>query len=156
FSPGGKKMATGGEDAVVRLWDVETGKRQAAYGPTAGAVRLGQVRAVAFSPDGRSLAAAGGNLIVWDLATGKPTVFGTQTSFVRGVAWSADGREVVTAHGDGVLRRWSPAQPGNPVGTSTFNDGGKKVEALAVTHDGKRLLSMGGRNPQVYLQVWNL
>src|SRR5206468_3829378 len=50
ISPNGKTVLTGGSDRAAMLWSVETRQRL-------GALMLHQenVRAVAFSPDGRSL-----------------------------------------------------------------------------------------------------
>lgn len=50
FSPDGKRLATGGADRLVRLWEVSTGKAiRTLRGHTMA------VTAVAFSPDGRRL-----------------------------------------------------------------------------------------------------
>jgi WD40 repeat protein len=54
FSPNGKTLASSGDDATVRLWDVTTRQRFGA--PLIGHTR--QVWDVAFSPDGRTLASA--------------------------------------------------------------------------------------------------
>src|SRR5262249_36136067 len=61
--------------AEIRLWEVDTGRERP---PIEGLV--GGVQAVAFSPDGQLLAAAGGSheprlggwLRLWDAATGEP------------------------------------------------------------------------------------
>jgi WD40 repeat protein len=56
------------------------------------------IRALAFSPDGRRLAAAGGlvdrgsELVVWDLAGGKQTLVLDQAACLEAVAFSPDGR----------------------------------------------------------------
>jgi len=61
----GQRCASTGQDSTVRLWDTTTGKLIGSARPFASGVS----RSVCFSPDGRSLAAVGGNepgeLVVW-------------------------------------------------------------------------------------------
>jgi WD40 repeat protein len=90
FSPDGATLATGGD--TVRLWDVAAGRQRAvhdihrvdpqnlrrAMGPGALALvdEYQRVDAVAFSPDGATLASSGGpatrpRLMLWDIAAGR-------------------------------------------------------------------------------------
>lgn len=70
FSADGKWLLTGGDERAVRVWEVATGKQVLRFdGHLAG------VNAVAFLPDGRSAASAGGDgyAYLWDL---RPAVAG--------------------------------------------------------------------------------
>jgi WD40 repeat protein len=69
FSPDGRLALSGGRDAKVRVWNLETGR---ATHVLAGHGKA--VWAVAFTPDGRTGLSGGGDEVVklWDLATGKP------------------------------------------------------------------------------------
>lgn len=62
---------------------------------------------LAFSPDGRRLAAARYNGIsIWDLATGEPVNDLTWRGSHTAIAWSPDGRYIVTATQDRDLHCW--------------------------------------------------
>lgn len=103
LAPGGGTVAVGGTDGTVRLLDVATGRVTATLaGPR-------WVDAVAFSPDGTTLAVAdGGTVRLWDVASLRATA----TLFARGfgvylVAFGGGGTTLAVCEGDGFLRRWT-------------------------------------------------
>ena len=64
FSEDGKRIATGGFDTDIIIWEAETGKRLSTMSG-----RTNMAYSVAFSPDGNELASGGRTR--WDLRTGR-------------------------------------------------------------------------------------
>lgn len=73
FSPDGKYVLSGGPDAVVRLWNLETGREiKQFHGHKAGLMH-GGISSIEFSPDGKyaiTNAYNDGNVILWDIEKG--------------------------------------------------------------------------------------
>jgi sugar lactone lactonase YvrE len=114
FTPDGSRLVSGGEDGVVRFWDLG-GKRLAASLEALG----GKIESMALSPDGKRLVAvtedrddgdAPGEAAVWDLPGATPArrLEGHLTG-INAVAFSRDGVRVATGDRKGVLRVWEAA-----------------------------------------------
>ena len=106
FSPDGKLMATGGYDLVegvycARLWEVGTGKELRLFPAVRFPAGNGLKRALAFSPDGATLAGGGwgdARLRLWETATGKePKNFPKIGEDIVSVAFAPDGKTVAAA-----------------------------------------------------------
>jgi WD40 repeat protein len=105
FDREGARMATGGEDRFVRIWDARTG---------AELLRLeghtDKVYGVAFHPEGRLLASASNDTSIrlWDLERGREVAdLQGHRSYVHGLAFSPDGATLASASGDNTVRLWS-------------------------------------------------
>ncbi|MFD9250496.1 nSTAND1 domain-containing NTPase [Streptomyces bottropensis] len=98
-----------------------------------------EVRAVAFSPDRKTLATAGADRTVrlWDAATGKfrATLKG-HTDQVTSVAYSPDGHTLATGSADKTVRLWDP----NTHKTrATLKEHTDQVTSVAYSPDGHTL-----------------
>jgi WD40 repeat protein/DNA-binding SARP family transcriptional activator/type II secretory pathway predicted ATPase ExeA len=130
----------------VMLWDLAKRIRVGKL-----AVVGGWANAVAFSPDGRTLAAADadGTVVLFDIATharaGRPLrrphgpiSAPYQRRDISGIAFSPDGRLLATAGLDGSMVLWDLARRA-PIGLPLDPRGGSPVTAVAFSPDGRTL-----------------
>lgn len=151
YSPDRKLLALAGY-REIRLIDASSKQPTAVLTGHAGAIR-----ALAFSRDGRLLAAAGGlparsgEVLIWDVAQRKPLhIIRGHSDCIYGVAFSPDGRNIATASYDKLIKLWDVAT-GKEV--RTYKDHIDAVYAVAFTPDGKRLVS-GSADRSV--KIWSV
>jgi WD40 repeat protein len=96
FHSSGRWLAAPGLDGALRVWDLDAGRP--APWETEPTDRFG---AVAYSPDGRWLAAGGdGILRIWHAPSGQLATTREPESAVKSLAFSGDGRFLFTGNAD--------------------------------------------------------
>jgi len=147
FSPNGKVVATPTQGRIA-LWEVATGERRCRLAGSSGAVAC-----LVFSPDGRWLAAAGGEEVVrlWDVQTGElRRALTGHTDGIQALAFSPDGKRLASGSADQTVILWDVAT-GKPLRRLEGHRGA--VQALAFAADGKRLVSASEDTTAL---VWDL
>jgi predicted NACHT family NTPase len=109
LSPDGKKLAAGGCDRLVRVWDLSGGVAHAKLDQPPIENHADWVFGLAFSPDGKTLLTASRDKTakVWDLAARESALtFPDHQNSVYAVAITADGKTGISAGEDNKLRFW--------------------------------------------------
>lgn len=131
ISSDGKWLASADRTAI-HLWDAASGKE-------IHAIALSGVRGLAFAPDGKTLASAGGDRSVrlWDARSGKELWRNLwHEREVRTVLFVPDGKTLISSSEDNTIRFWDLTERKEIRRIRTDQ---RDVRALALSPDGKTL-----------------
>ena len=147
FSEDGRFVASGDDDGMVRIWEVESGEQR-------DVLQTGQgvVWGVDFSPDGALIASAGsdGSAKLWEVESGREVgALEGHAQAVWDVNFSPDGERIVTASADGTAKLWERA--GEEVSTLSGHVGA--IRTAEFNPDGNLVVTAGH---DATARIWNL
>jgi WD40 repeat protein len=147
YSPDSHCLAIGTSDGI-RLWDTRAGVEMARLEN-----RSGDLRRLAFSPDGSHLASAGRDwtILIWTLRDQRVELaLNGHRAGVNTIGYAADGKTLVSASDDGTVRLWN-AVTGQQVASLTGHAGA--VLSATLSPDGK-IVASGGADQKI--RLWSV
>jgi WD40 repeat protein len=127
FSPDGKLLASGGENNVIRLWNIETGKQLQRLEEEDGWRCLGA--SLVFSPDSKLLAVASDRYFgredgirLWDVKSGRAArLLQSDRQGIVNLAFSHDSKLLIAQSKERALESWNVASGEVIATTNTDN-----------------------------------
>jgi serine/threonine protein kinase/WD40 repeat protein len=173
IDPPGRLLAVADAEGDVTFWDADSGERLA---PTLAPAGLSRVRALAFSPDGKTLAIARDRrLLLWDVGrrTFRPGLpeEGLHANLLS-LAYSPDGTRLAAGLEDGTFCVWdlsedkllhSAASEAGPVTGLAFSPDNRTLVTLSTGATaqmwsmvtGQKLLDLWGHTGRVYAAAFS-
>jgi WD40 repeat protein len=148
IAPDGRRIATGGNDGGVILWEAGRGLERELPGECSDAMYC-----MCFSPDGALLAVGSryATVALWEVATGrKRASLQGHSRAVLCIAFSPNGTLLATGSADESIRLWDVA---TGEATSVLRGHGRPVCRVGIAPDG-RILASGCAGGQI--KLWDI
>ncbi|MGA7325024.1 MAG: hypothetical protein WBX25_11200 [Rhodomicrobium sp.] len=144
----GRQALSGGQDNVLRLWDIPTGLLLRTFD-----AELNAMKAVAFSPDDHKIATGGtgSQIRLWDIASGRAVMsLDGHSGEITSLAFSPSGQRVISASKDKSVKLWDT---GTGQLVRSFEGHSGEVLSVVFSSDGRFALS-GGKDKT--LRLWDV
>ena len=133
----GRRVVSESVDKMMKLWDTSTGQEVLVFS-------AGNVRDIAFSPDGRLIASSSvedRTVKVWNGSTGQEMLTLKKVGLILSVVFSPDSRRIIVGGLDGAVKVWDVSTGQEML---TLRGDTAPVFSLAFSADGRRMVSGGG------------
>ena len=168
-STDGEWIVSAADDKTIRVWDRHAGVTVRTIRGQIGLGNEGKTFAVALTPDGKTIAAAGyygpglgdqppyGDIRLFDRASGRLAgVLKGHEQAVYDLAFSPDGSLLAAGGGDGIVSLWRRSDASDETGW-LVQDGldadSWRIERVAFARDGARLIAATADNG---LRLWDI
>jgi WD40 repeat protein len=153
ISADGKRLAAGGCDRLVRVWDISEGIDKAKLDQTCEN-HADWVLGIALAPDGKHMLTCSRDKTakVWDLSTKESVLtFPGHQASVFGVAVKPDSKVGYSVGEDNQVRAWTASGDGKAVGAAA--GGAKGILKITLNPAGTMLVTCGGDNA---VRTWTI
>ena len=152
FAPDGTVLAAGGENNIIKIWDIRT--REAVH--TLKEESSGGVKKIQFSPDGNTIAAAfsWGRIHLYDRRTMSSSIQKVKAhkTIISGLHFSPDGSALASTSYDKTVKTWETATGNNIQNIKAHSGMLNYVETVRYSPNG-RLLASGALDSTIKLWV---
>ena len=155
--PNGHTIATGSDNGMIVLWDLQTGRQIHQF------YLVQPVRSVSISPDGKTIIGACDQTIsIWNLETkhrieifSKPTSGKSHNGMIHDICFSGDSQLVVSASSDRTLHVWKNDHRSviQEKLKRTLTGHTNTVFSVVVSRDGQRVVSGSADST---IRIWDL
>jgi WD40 repeat protein len=142
-SADGRRLAVSCTDKFIRIWDLTTFQLQQE-------IASEETRGLVFSPDGKSLAAVQGSLILWELESATKRFQVNADSWTGLPCFTPDSATIVCKVGNRKIRLWD-ARDGRVIGIAEGH--AAEITALTISPDGKHIASASHDG---CIKVWSI
>lgn len=152
----GQQIVSAGDDKVIRVWDRRTGKTLRTIRGYVQPGQYGKNYAMAVSPDGKWLAAAGwmddtealepccGDIRLFELATGKlVALLKAHTNAVYDLAFSENSRMLVSGGADNIAVVWDVPKQQELARLEDANGHKDRIVRVEFTDNGRQVVTAG-------------